>query len=117
MKIEKISDRIVYSDSTFTKRLLFNEEKVLNFMLNFKPGQELPPHTHEESDLVLHVLKGSGELEVDGKVQSISEGDVVYCEGNEVFSMKNNTEDNLSCFVIIAPRPIPKIYADEIKEQ
>jgi len=117
MKIEKISDRIVYNDSTFTKRLLFNEEKVLNFMLNLKPDQEIPPHTHEESDLILHVLVGGGELTVDGNVQNVTQGDVVYCVGKEVFSLKNNTNENLSCFVVIAPRPIPKIYADEIKEQ
>lgn len=115
MQIEKGNERILYSDSTFTKRMIFNKEKVLNFMLNFKPGQELPPHTHEESDLILHVITGSGQLTVDGNVQNITEGDVVYCEGNEVFSMKNDSNDNLSCFVVIAPRPVPKIYSDEVK--
>jgi len=117
MKIEKISEKMIYSDATFTKRLIFNEEKVLNFALNLKPGQEIPPHIHENSDLVLYVITGGGELTVDGKSQNITTGDVIYCVGEEEFSLKNNTDENSSCFVVLAPRPIPKIYADEIKEQ
>jgi quercetin dioxygenase-like cupin family protein len=115
MKIEKISERMVYTEKTFTKRLLFSEEKVLNFVLNLMPGQELPPHKHEESDLILYVVAGGGELTVDGKVQNITTGDVIHTAGQEEFSLKNNTKDNLSCFVVLAPRPEPKIYADEVK--
>jgi len=115
MKIEKISDKLVYSESTFTKRVLFSEEKVLNFLLNMMPGQEIPPHHHENSDLILHVIAGAGELTVDGVIQNINVGDVIYCVGEERFSLKNNTNDNLSCFVVLAPRPVPKIYAEEIQ--
>lgn len=113
MRLEKISDKMVYLDNTFTKRILFNEEKVLTFVLNLKSGQELPEHQHEKSDLVLHVITGSGELTVDGKTSDISVGDVVYCVGEEVFSLKNNSNENMSCFVVIAPRPSPKAYANE----
>lgn len=117
MKIEKIAERILYSDSTFTKRVLFSEEKVLSFVLNMGPGQEIPPHHHEDSDLILHVLTGSAALTVDGKVQKITGGDVIYCEGQEVFSLKNDTAENMSAFVVLAPRPGLKIYADEIGNQ
>lgn len=116
MKIEKIVDKMVFSEATFTKRVLFSEEKVLNFVLNIMPGQGIPPHSHEDSDLILHVLTGGAELTVDGKTQSITAGDVIYCVGEEEFSIKNNTNENLSCFVVLAPRPVPKIYADEIRE-
>lgn len=117
MKIEKIVERIVYSDSTFTKRVLFSEEKVLNFVLNMRSGQEIPPHQHEDSDLILHVMAGGAELTVDGKIQDIVAGDVIYCEGHETFSLKNNTWVDMSCFVVLAPRPGLKIYADEIGNQ
>jgi quercetin dioxygenase-like cupin family protein len=116
MKIEKIADKMVYSEQSFTKRLLFSEEKVLNFILNLMPEQEIPPHRHEDSDLILHVLTGGGSLTVDDNTQSITSGDVIYCVGEEEFSLKNNSNENLSCFVVIAPRPIPKIYAEEIKD-
>lgn len=113
MKIEKISDKLIYSDDNLTKRVLFNENKVLNFILNFKPGQGVPPHNHEESDLIIQVLVGEGELVVDGNTNKITEGDVVHCKGTEVFSLKNTGDKNMSCFVLLAPNPSAK-YSKEI---
>lgn len=117
MRIEKVADKMVYLDNTFTKRVLFNEEKILAFVLNLKSGQQLPPHQHEESDLVLHVIAGKGELTVDGKVNHIEVGDAIHCVGEEMFSLKNNGNENMSCFVVIAPRPSPKAYADEFGDK
>lgn len=113
MKIEKISDKIVYSEEKFTKRVLFNENRVLNFVLNFKPGQGVPPHNHEQSDLIVHVLVGNGELGVDGTMHNITEGDVIHCKGTEVFSLKNTGDKDMSLFVILAPNPSP-IYSKEV---
>lgn len=113
MKLEKIASRIVYNDKTFTKRLVFNEDKVLNFILNFKPGQSLPPHTHENCDLLVHVLTGDGEVTVDETTKPITQGDVLCCKGEEVFSMKNTGDKDMSCFVVIAPNP-SAAYSREI---
>lgn len=111
--IEKIADKIVYMDNTLTKRILFNETRVLNFVLNFRPGQGVPPHNHEESDLIIHVLTGEGEMVVDGKTNRVVEGDVIYCKGSEVFSITNTGAADMSCFVILAPNPSP-MYSKEI---
>ncbi len=105
MKIEKISDKIVYMDDKLTKRILFNETRVLNFVLNFRPGQGVPPHNHEQSDLVIHVLVGQGEMGVDGIIHEINQGDVIHCKGTEVFSLTNTGNKDMSCFVILAPNP------------
>ena len=105
MKIEKLADKIVYMDEKLTKRILFNETRVLNFVLNFRPGQGVPPHNHEQSDLIIHVLVGQGEMGVDGIVHEISQGDVIHCKGTEVFSLTNTGDSDMSCFVILAPNP------------
>ncbi|AFQ44026.1 cupin domain-containing protein [Desulfosporosinus meridiei] len=105
MKIEKIADKIVYKDDNLTKKILFNESRVLNFVLNFRPGQGVPPHHHEQSDLIIHVLVGQGEMGVDGTIHEITEGDVIHCKGSEVFSLKNTGDKDMSCFVILAPNP------------
>lgn len=112
MKIEKISEKIVYSEEKFTKRVLFNEDRILNFVLNFKPGQGVPPHNHEQSDSIVHVLGGEGELGVDGNLHKIIQGDVIHCKGTEVFSLKNTGDKDMSCFVILSPNP----YANYSKE-
>lgn len=113
MKIEKLSDKIQYNDQSLTKKIIFNENRVLNFVLNFKPGQGVPPHNHEQSDLIIHVLTGEGELVVDGVKNNIIQGDVIHCKGTEIFSLKNTGDKNMSCFVILAPNPSP-IYSKEI---
>jgi quercetin dioxygenase-like cupin family protein len=112
MKHEKISEKIVFSNKTVTKRVLFAEDKVLTFVLNMKPGQGLPAHTHEKSDLVLHILSGEGEATVDGVVHKLSEGDVIYMKGEEVFSFTNTGDKDISCFVVITPNP-SAIYSKE----
>jgi quercetin dioxygenase-like cupin family protein len=112
MKLEKLSDKIVFSDKTFTKRVLFAEDKVLTFILNMRPGQGLPAHTHEQSDLVLHILSGEGEATVDGTIQKLSEGDVIYLKGEEVFGFTNSGDKDISCFVVITPNP-SAIYSKE----
>ncbi|MGN2339557.1 cupin domain-containing protein [Clostridium cagae] len=113
MKIEKISEKIVYSDEKFTKRVIFNENKVLNFVLNFRPGQGVPSHNHEQSDLIVHVLVGQGEIDVDGNIHKITKDDVIHCQGIEVFSLKNTGDEDMSCFVILAPNPSP-MYSKEV---
>jgi quercetin dioxygenase-like cupin family protein len=113
MKIEKIADKIVFMENTLTKRILFNEDRILNFVLNFKPGQGVPPHNHEESDLIIHVLSGNGEMVVDGVTHNVTEGDVVHCYGREVFSIQNTGDKDMSLFVILAPNPSP-VYSKEI---
>jgi quercetin dioxygenase-like cupin family protein len=112
MKLEKISDKIVYSDKTFTKRMLFVEDKVLSFVLNMKPGQGLPAHTHEKSDLILYILTGEGEATVDGNTQKLSEGHVIYLKGEEVFGFTNTGDKDISCLVVITPNP-SAIYSKE----
>jgi quercetin dioxygenase-like cupin family protein len=113
MKIEKISEKIVYNEEKFTKRILFNENKVLNFVLNFKPGQGVPAHNHEQSDLIIHVLAGDGEMGVDGVMNNITQGDVIHLKGTEVFSLKNSGDKDMSCFIILAPNPSP-MYSKEV---
>ncbi|QGU96329.1 cupin domain-containing protein [Clostridium bovifaecis] len=117
MKIAKVKEKMEYLPNSITKRVLFSEEKVLNFVLNLMPGQEIPPHQHENSDLILYVLEGAGKLTIDEKKQDIIEGDVVYCTGEEMLSLVNNKDNNLSCFVVITPRPGLHAYSKEVGEK
>lgn len=113
MKIEKINEKIVYNENSISKRLIFNEGKVLNFMLNLKPGQGVPPHTHESSDLVIYIVEGDqGELIADDKTSLVAKGDVIHCYGTEIFSLKNTGNSNMACFCVIAPNP-SQIYSKE----
>lgn len=50
---------------------------------------------------------------VDGNAHKVTQGDVIYCKGTEVFSITNTGVKEMSCFVILAPNPSP-IYSKEV---
>ena len=75
--------------------------KILNF--NFKPGQELPVHSHDiEGQVSLVVLEGTGDfLGKDGASIAGQQGDVVISEIAEPHGFRATTDVRL--LVTIAP--------------
>ena len=101
MRTENIESYKIYSDKSFTKKDILNEDKALVFTLNLKVGQDIHPHKHGKSGLIVHVLTGIGLLTIDDKSKEIKAGDVIYCDGQEMFSLKNISEENLCCFAVL----------------
>jgi quercetin dioxygenase-like cupin family protein len=113
MDIKDISQSIEFNDTTFTKRVLYADKDILSFVLNFKPGQALPVHKHENSSLVLNVLSGSGEVKVNDEVAKISKGSLVYAKGQDNFSVPTVNE-NMTLHVSLSPNPSNEMYAKKI---
>ncbi|MFP4212997.1 MAG: cupin domain-containing protein [Desulfohalobiaceae bacterium] len=103
--MEKINlfDSGQFSDKSFSKLLVHDSPyfKVINF--NFKPGQELPLHSHEvEGQLSLLVLEGEGEfLGPQGSSQPARAGDVLVSEISQPHGLRATTD--LRLLVTIAP--------------
>jgi len=104
---------MIFSDSTFTKRVLFSTPQVLCFILNLKVGQTLPVHKHETSGLVYTVLSGCGQIKINDEVADISFGAAGYAHGEDDFSIPAVSED-MSLLVSISPNPSNSIYSKEI---
>jgi mannose-6-phosphate isomerase-like protein (cupin superfamily) len=113
MEIKNIKDSIVFNDSTFTKRTLFAVDDILCFVLNMKPGQVLPVHTHENSTLVLYVLSGNGEVKINDKTETLEKGTVLYAKGEDEFSIPRVTED-MSLLVNLCPNPSNALYSKSL---
>ena len=92
-----------FSDKAFKKLLVHDSPyfKILNF--NFKPGQELPVHSHDiEGQLSLVVLEGEGEFLGEGDATLPARpGDVVISDIAELHGLRAKT--NLRLLVTIAP--------------
>jgi quercetin dioxygenase-like cupin family protein len=86
------------------KRLLVHDSpyfKILNF--NFKPGQELPIHSHDiEGQVSIFVVQGEGDF-LAGKDKSLAAkaGDVVVCDIAEPHGIRARTQ--MRVLVTIAP--------------
>ncbi len=113
MDTKNIKDSIVFNDETITKKIIFDEEKVLAFVLNFKAGQQLPVHKHGTSALVYKVLSGSGEMMVNDSTIKIKEGSIGLVNGEDDFSIPKIEED-MSLYVTLSPRPEDDRYAQGI---
>lgn len=114
MENKNIKDSIVFNDASITKKIIFDEEKVLTFVLNFKAGQSLPVHKHGTSALVYTVLSGSAELKVNDATTKITEGSIGLVAGEDDFSIPRIVED-MSLLVTLSPRPEDDRYAAGIE--
>lgn len=53
--------------------------------------QPHPPHQHPEEEILL-VTEGTCDILVDGKVTKVSAGAMMYCAGNKVHGIVNNSK-------------------------
>jgi len=113
LDIKDINESIVFHDKTFTKRILVANSHILCFVLNLKSGQALPVHKHENTSLVMHVLSGSGEIQINDEVEKLVKGSVVSAKGEDDFSIPTVNED-MSIFIIISPNPSNEAYSKSI---
>lgn len=76
------------------------------------PGGSIPLHDHvtEES---YAILKGQGEMNVDGEIELVQEGDVVYMSPWQSHGLKNVGDGELHLMFVYAPKMIAEHWAQE----
>lgn len=112
MNLLNINNSVIFNENSFTKKIVYKDDKVLIFVLNFKANQALPPHKHEESTVSLLVLSGSGEIRVNDEINRVEQGMFLTAKGQDDFEIPKVTED-MSVLVTISPIPANDIYAKE----
>lgn len=105
MNILSLTSAKQFSDERFTKRMLHKSEDSAVFVLNFKPGQELPPHKHPGSNVYLLVLDGEGELTVDDANTQVVKDDCISVKGTEQMGFRNTGQANTSLYVMLSKIP------------
>jgi quercetin dioxygenase-like cupin family protein len=113
MEIKSIQSYQIFTEDKFTKRIVYQKEENIVFVLNFMPGQALPKHKHPNTHVYILVLQGNGTVTVDGANSDISERDVVYIDGDEEFSFVNSGNSPVSLYVQLAKIPDAR-YAQEV---
>jgi cation diffusion facilitator family transporter len=51
-----------------------------------------PPHQHPEEEFLL-VTEGTGEILVDGKINQVGPGSMMYCDGNQMHGIENTGKE------------------------
>lgn len=70
-------------------------------VLDVEKGGHTPKHQHPWYH-VNYIIKGDGELMIDGKVEKVSAGSYAYIPGNTIHQFRNVGEDTFS-FICIVP--------------
>ncbi len=103
MRLFSLDDYAATSSEGFTKRVFLQSAGGLVFRLNFAPGQSLPPHKHDQSEIAVQVLEGEAEVRADDQVENVRAGQLAHCGGSETFSVRNTGPARLSLLVFLYP--------------
>lgn len=82
---------------------VFEQRRPRAVRLQLAAGESVPPHTHPESDVVIHVLEGELALDLDGETYELAAGRTVRFSGRREVSPEAITD--ATALVVFAPRP------------
>lgn len=71
-------------------------------------GQDLPPHTHAPSDLMLFVVEGEAELDTDDGTVQFPAGSLVFLEGAETLRVGNRGDTPVTLLAFLTPAFPPR---------
>lgn len=75
-----------------------------NFALvRFKPGEDFQAHYHNVMEENFYILEGKVDIVVDGKVNTLSAGDMIHIEPGEVHYVKNAYDAPMKMVSTLAP--------------
>ncbi|WP_164525633.1 cupin domain-containing protein [Siminovitchia acidinfaciens] len=100
--LKNIAEFQEFNQSRFVRVNLFQEGNTTAFLLNLLPGQSVPPHPHPNANVYLHVVEGEGTFIINEKELPVSQKDVVHCADQEVLQIKNQSDEPLSVYVVMA---------------
>lgn len=72
--------------------------------LVFAPGAGVPPHRHAASEELLSVVRGAGELTIDGKPVRVKAGDAVRIPVNALHDFKAVGDAPVELMQVYSPR-------------
>jgi len=91
---------------------LINGEHFCQGYVVIYPGGAIPEHDHETVESYT-VLKGGGEITVDGEKEPIAEGDFVYIDPMKKHGLVNTGTEDLHLMFVYAPKMIVDHWAQE----
>ncbi|WP_312475945.1 cupin domain-containing protein [Neobacillus sp.] len=113
MEKNSIKAFMEYSEERFTKRIIYKKGETTAFVLNFLPGQELPTHKHQGTEVYLYVVTGSGTIIINGTDTEASEADLIHVSSDEEMAFKNSGSEPVSLYVVLSKIPSEQ-YAKNI---
>lgn len=100
--------RVVLGDNGAIPGELFCQGYVVIY-----PGGTIPMHEHETVESYT-ILKGEGEMWLDGETEPVKPGDCVFVDKNLDHGLKNTGAEDLHLMFVYAPKVIVDHWAQEL---
>ena len=84
----------------------FPSEGPKTIRLTLSEEEHVEPHTHPEREIVLYLISGSLELQLDGEPYQVNQGDVAHFDGAQDISPVAKA-DSTALLVLAAKREGP----------
>lgn len=101
--------RVAPSNKARIKQLARGHNAFLG-LLEMEPGAKVPIHK-DPTEEYIHVLKGSGKIQIDGTSHEITAGTTIYMPANAEVSFENGGEKTVALQVFAGPEPSLKYDA------
>lgn len=107
MELVNIEQASPYNSERFVAEELIEGSQANVRIIRLAPGQDLPPHRHEPSELMLYVVEGHAELDTDDQgVVQFPVGAVARFSGSEQLRVSNRGTDPVTLLAFLTP-PFP----------
>lgn len=104
--IVRLSDIPAYDNEKLIAQPFIDGSQSNVRVIKLSPGQALPPHRHDSSDLMLFVVEGEGVLQTENGTVAFAAGSLAYLQGDEELRVSNQGQVGLTMLAVLAP-PFP----------
>ena len=105
MMVTEFAELQRFSDEKMVKIPVMDSPHCFCDLYCLMPGQFQKVHDHPGSDKIYYVVEGSGTFQIDGEEQVVAAGSAVVAPAGSRHGVRNETAENLTLYVMMAPRP------------
>lgn len=99
-------------DNTYFRRVLDTGKFTQVVIMSIPPGGEIGEEVHEDTDQVLYLVRGHGEVILDGKTSGYEPGDLVRVAAGTRHNFVNKGREGLKIITAYSPphHPVGTIH-------
>ncbi len=98
-------DIVHYKVDNFSYQTLFAGEHLVVELYGFEPGASIPAHQHEETEHVLTIIQGEGDVRIGGKWIILKQGEIVLVPAGVYHGIHNPGTERLVVQQVSSPKP------------
>ena len=106
MEIVDLESLVRFFGEKMLKVPVFDSEKHFCDLYCLRPGQDQRVHTHQESDKIYVVLRGTGAFHIGGEERELKNGQAVIARPGEAHGVRNVGDEDLVLLVFMTPKPV-----------